>query len=322
MKPRRPRYSLDLLKTFEAAARHMNFTHAARELYLTPSAISRSIKTLEQQFDRSLFIRVDRGLALTDAGQELRQAVSGALGSLDKATGRLSGNGARPDLTITANVATASLWLVPRLPRFAQANPGIDFRVVATNKLVNLEREQVDVAIRHFPPEARPADLEPLMVERVFPVCAPSLVRRRPLTGPKSLARHVLIQFETYTSVGPWLDWDRWLEAKGLAGLEPAGVMRFSHYDHVVQLALRGAGIALGRHPLIAEHLRNGELVAPLGTNSVVSGSLHAIPAKRSGQGPAVRSFIAWLREEAGRDRAVASTRNPGPRTPRARGGR
>ncbi len=299
---RGPRLSLDLLKGFEAAARHMSFTRAARELFVTQSAISRGIKTLEQQLDRPLFIRIDRGLALTDAGRALHHAVTEALRTIDKATLSLTDAGVRQGLTVTTNAATASLWLVPRLSRFIRLNPGVDIRILATNKLVNLEREQVDVAVRHFPPESRPAGSTPLLVEKVFPVCAPTLLRRRRMRSPSQLAQYVLLQFETYTSVGPWTDWTRWLDAMNLRGLVPSGVIRFSHYDHVVQAALHGSGIALGRYPLIANYLHDGTLVAPFGTAGIVAGYLHAMVARGREDIGVVKAFLAWLDFEARRD--------------------
>lgn len=302
IRPRRPRLSLDLLRAFESAARHMNFTHAARELFVTQSAISRAVKTLEHQLDRALFRRAKRGLALTDAGRALHQAVGQALATIAKATGRLDETGIRQILTVTTNVATASLWLVPRLPRFARAHPGTDIRVLATNTIVNLEREQIDIALRHFPPESRPANVAPCIEERVFPVCAPSLARRRRLKSPAQLSEHVLLRFETYTSLGPWIDWTLWLESCGLSGLAPAGVMHFSHYDHVIQAAMDGCGVALGRYPLLADHLRNGRLVAPFGTRGIPSGSLHLITARQSRELGTVRSFAAWIELEARRD--------------------
>jgi LysR family glycine cleavage system transcriptional activator len=299
---RKPRISLDLLRSFEAAARHMNFTRAASELFLTQSAVSRGIKTLEQQLDRTLFIRADRGLALTDAGRALQQAVGEALRGIDRATGSLGEPGM--GLTVTMNVATAALWLAPRLGRFVREHPGIDLRVFASDGIVNLERAQVDVALRHFPPEARPANVPALMQERVFPVCAPALARGKSLARPEQLARHVLLQFETYTALGPWLDWTRWLEAHGLEALLPAGVVRFSHYDQAVQAAVAGNGVALGRHPLVADHLRDGRLVAPLGTTGVPAGSLHVFLSKHT-NGAAAKSFAAWLDAEVARDAAA-----------------
>src|SRR5512139_1216140 len=136
-----PRLSLDLLRGFRAAARHLSFTRAAQELFVTQPAVSREIRTLEAQLGRPLFRRVNRALQLTPAGQELYAAVDEALALIEAATARVVGVG--QSLSVTTTVALASTWLVPRLPRFAQLHPEIDMRFVASNDAVDLEREHV-----------------------------------------------------------------------------------------------------------------------------------------------------------------------------------
>jgi LysR family transcriptional regulator, glycine cleavage system transcriptional activator len=151
-KRHRPRLSLDLLKGFEAAARHLSFTRAAEELFLTQSAISREIKTLEEQLGRPLFDRVSRGLRLTDAGRALFRAVGRALSLIDDATDHLSASRAGETLTVTTSVPLASMWLVPKLPHFFRRHPGIDVRSVAADQRLDIERERLDIAIRWAPP--------------------------------------------------------------------------------------------------------------------------------------------------------------------------
>ncbi|MGQ0543791.1 MAG: LysR substrate-binding domain-containing protein [Betaproteobacteria bacterium] len=310
-KRRRPRLSLELLKGFQASARCLNFTRAAQDLFVTQSAISRGVKALEQQLGRQLFHRVARGLTLTDAGQALYRAVDEAFNLIDSATDQIAGAAGRQNLTITTNVASASLWLVPRLTRFSRLCPDINVRIVATNKVVNLDREHIDIAIRHFPPEAELSVGKLLVMEKVFPVCAPRLARgrTRPLRSPEDLARHVLLQFETYTLNGPWLDWARWLDAMKLGNLTPAGPLRFSHYDQVIQAAVDGGGIALGRYPLVASLLREGRLVALFDEREVISGGLFVVAAARSAERDAVNAFVAWLRDEVQRDEGLVGGR-------------
>jgi LysR family transcriptional regulator, glycine cleavage system transcriptional activator len=151
-KRRHPRLSLDLLKGFEAAARHLSFTRAAQELCLTQSAVSREIKTLEEQLGQRLFKRIHRGLRLTDAGQVLYGAVREALTLIEDATHRLSTSGGGERLTITTSVPLASMWLVPKLRRFVLLNPEVDVRSVAADQRLDLERERLDIAIRWAPP--------------------------------------------------------------------------------------------------------------------------------------------------------------------------
>lgn len=301
---RRPRFSLDLLKGFEAAARHASFTRAAEELYVTQSAVSRAIKTLEEQLGQPLFRRVNRGLDLTDAGRTLHRAVSEALRRIEDAVDGL-GRDSAPELTVTTNVPFASLWLAPRLPHFARLHPEVDLRIAASNKVVNLEREHVDLAIRWMPPGSAPERGVQIATEHVFPVCAPALLGdpERPLATPADLAHHVLLQFEPDRMSAPWLDWVEWLEDRKIALAASAGTVRFSHYDQVIQAAIDGSGVALGRVPLVTRHLKSGLLVAPFSRDAVATGgSFFVVPAAEADERQVVKDFVAWITDELRRE--------------------
>jgi LysR family transcriptional regulator, glycine cleavage system transcriptional activator len=311
-KRRRARLSLDLLKGFEAAARHLSFTHAARELSLTQSAVSREIKTLEEQVGQPLFNRVNRGLRLTDAGQMLYRAVGEALTLIDEATDRLATSRGAETLTVTTSVPLASMWLVPKLRRFVRLRPEVDVRSVAADQRLDLKRERLDIAIRWGPPESSVPGGEPLFDMEIFPVCSPTLARdrARPLRNPADLANHVLLDLETVTTRGPWSDWGPWLEAMKLGELKPAGTLRFSHYDQVVQAAIDGSGVAIGRNPHNARHLREGLLVAPFGNEAMLSwGTYFVLIAPRSAERPVVKEFVAWLRDEIRQDAGAEAER-------------
>lgn len=138
-----------------------------------------------------------------------------------------------------------------------------------------------------------------------FPVCAPALARdtARPLRAPADLARHVLLDLETTTGQGQWSDWAPWLQAMNLAHLQPAGALRFSHYDQVVHAAVEGSGVAIGRRPHNARQLREGTLVAPLGPEATLDwGSYYALAAPRAANRPVVQEFLDWLRHEVRED--------------------
>jgi DNA-binding transcriptional LysR family regulator len=304
-KRRRQRLSLDLLKGFEAAARHLSFTRAADELALTQSAVSREIKLLEEQLGQALFVRVHRGLRLTDAGVQLQRAVTGAFEMIDAATDRLTA-GRRPEtLTVTTSAPLASLWLVPRLTAFFRLRPDVEVRCIAADHSLDLERERLDLAIRWAPPGGTVPGGEKLFDVQCFPVCAPGLARdaARPLRTPADLARHVLLDLEISTGQGPWSDWAPWLQAMNLAHLQPAGALRFSHYDQVVHAAVEGSGVAIGRHPHNARQLREGTLVAPLGPEATLDrGSYYALAAARAANRPVVQEFLDWLRHEVRED--------------------
>lgn len=319
---RHVRLSLDLLRGFRAAALHLSFTRAARELSVTQSAISREVRTLEEQIGQPLFHRVNRALQLTQAGEELFRAADEALALVDSAAERLAGAGR--SLGVTTTTALASLWLVPRLPRFARTHTGIDVRIAASNEILDLEREQLDIAIRFLLPGGDIAGGEHLVDYRTFPVCAPALARSRtrPLRTPADLAQHVLLDFETVLYGRPWYDWERWFGAVKLRRMRTSGLMRFSHYDQVVQAALEGGGVAIGKTPHLTQHLREGRLVAPFGRPWVAElGSFCLVFARRAAGRSDVADFVAWLRAEVQEDerlsRLAGAERR---RTPRAAG--
>lgn len=306
-KRRRPRLSLDLLKGFEAAARHLSFTQAAQELSLTQSAVSREIKTLEDQLGQPLFTRINRGLRLTDAGQLLYRAVGAALTLIDEATDRLVASEGAERLTVTTSVPLASMWLVPKLWRFVRLHPEVDVRSVAAEQNLDLERERLDIAIRWAPPGSNVPGGEPLFDMEMFPVCSPELARDqvRPLKRSADLKNHVLLDLEIITSRGPWSDWGPWLDAMRLGDLKPTNTLRFSHFDQVIQAAIDGSGVAMGRNPHNARHLREGLLVAPLGREAILKwGTYFVLIHPRSAKRPVVKEFVAWVRDEIRQDAA------------------
>jgi len=301
----RPRISLDLLRGFRVAARHLSFTRAAHELSLTQPAISREIKTLEDQLGQPLFRRANRTLQLTRAGQKLYEATEQALALLDEALDRFGS--VSETLAVTTTTSLASLWLAPRLAHFTQLHPGFDVRIAAVNDMVNinLEREHLDVAIRFVPPGWDIPGGEQLIKYEIFPVCSPRLAhnRTRPLRTPADLAKHVLLDFERVAFGRPWSDWEHWFEGTNLPRIKPSGTLHFSHYDQVIQAALAGSGVAIGKRPHLTRQLKDGTLCAPLGPGWVASpGSFYLVVAPRAAERQPVAAFVAWLREQMHED--------------------
>jgi LysR family transcriptional regulator, glycine cleavage system transcriptional activator len=296
---RTPRLSLDLLRGFRSAARHLSFTRAAQELFVTQSAISREIAKLEEQLRQPLFRRVNRTLQLTQAGQELYRAVDEALALIDSATQRLVGSSST--LAVTIPVPLASLWLGPRLQSFTQAHPEVDMRVSASNDTLDLPREQIDIAIRYVANGSVAPSHDKLFDLETVPVCSPVLARdgTRPIRTPADLSQHVLLDFETARNGRAWFDWQLWFDAMNIRGVKAAGSLRFSHYDQVVQAAVEGSGVAIGKRPHLARHLRDGTLVAPLGDRSIATlGSFYVVVSERVERDIA-DAFVAWLHNEA-----------------------
>jgi DNA-binding transcriptional LysR family regulator len=296
--------SLDLIRGFEAAARQMSFTRAAAELHVTQSAVSRQIKTLEEHLDARLFTRSNRALKLTAEGEALFVTAQSVMRQLEEATARLAARGDDRLLTVTTTVSFAALWLVPRLARFRKIGPGIDVRLAATNDMSNLERDRIDVAIRFMEPRAAPAGAIPLTGEEVFPVCSPNLLieRARPLKKPADLARHVILHYDDPAGQWPWLSWSQWLDAFHLRELKPAGIAHYSHYDQLIQAAIEGEGVALGRTPLIKRFLKSGALVAPFQDRIAATREYFIIVAPHAAARTQVQRFVTWLQQEIRRE--------------------
>lgn len=312
MQNRRRDLPLELLRGFEAAARHLSFTKAAEELFLTQSAVSRQVQGLEEALGVPLFQRRHRALLLTDEGQVLQQLVARQLHELREAVERIA---RRPGgmITVTTMVTFASLWLVPRLARFRQVHPEIDVRIAANNEVLDLERDRIDVAIRYVAPDRVPAGATQLFDEEVVPVCAPVLTkdRARPLREPADLAHHVLLHDDAQGSrfpALPYLQWDVWLQAMGLPDLQPAGGLHFSHYDQLIQAAANGEGVALGRLPLLSKQIRDGRLVMPFekarGRGTVSTRGYFMLATPAAAGRPEVKHFMDWLLAEARQDAA------------------
>src|SRR3954467_13379339 len=291
--------SLDLLAGFEAAARHLSFTKAGEELYITQSAVSRQIKELEDQLGVELFHRRHRALALTEAGQQFYAAAAQVLTTMRTATSRLqSQNGKRP-LAVTTTASFAALWLIPRLDGFRRTHPEVDVRITADTRVQDLERDGLDLAIRHGPASLAGPNAIRLFGEKVFPVCSPRLLKKLPLREPADLKNHTLLQYDDPDARHPWLHWKTWLEVAGIAGLKPAGTLTFSGYEQIIPAPLAGHGVALGRTPLVKDLLVSKELVAPFKSSADPARAYFAIVSRNAEGRREVADFVAWLREES-----------------------
>jgi LysR family glycine cleavage system transcriptional activator len=290
---------LGFIQGFEAAARNLSFTKAAEELFITQSAVSRQVKALEDHLGVTLFERRQRALALTESGHALYRVATDVLERLQAATDQLRASGHSRQLSLTTTTGFASLWLIPRLQRFTRLNPDVDVRISATTTVINLERSLVDLAIRYCRPEDVPERAIRLFGEEVVVVCSRSLLRdrSRPLKRPHDLKHHVLLHFD-YAGA-QFIDWGTWLTSLGIADLKPAGALHFSQYEQIIQAAISGQGVALGRQPLVNDLIQSGALVAPFRKAVVGSRAYFIIQSEHGAAKPHVRQFAAWLMEEA-----------------------
>ncbi|CUI05199.1 LysR substrate-binding domain-containing protein [Massilia antarctica] len=249
---------MEPLRGFVAVGRRMSITLAAADLCLTQSALSRQIQALEQRLGVRLFVRTHRAIAFTPAGARLFQGANGALQQLQDACAAIKPPAYNDQVALSASIGVTGLWLLPRLGSFQQQHPGIDLRVAANNRLQDLEREGLDLAIRYAPLAAAAPNATLLFRETIAPVAHPSLGIAR-LDGPADLAGHTLLEFDHPGQ--PWLHWESWLQAAGPSLAGAKSILRFNQYDQVIQSALAGHGIALGRLQLIEPMLRAGRLV-------------------------------------------------------------
>jgi DNA-binding transcriptional LysR family regulator len=295
--------ALDLLVGFEAAARHLSFTKAGEELFLTQSAVSRQIKELEEQLGVGLFQRRHRSLALTGAGKSFYASAAQVLTTMRAATDQLRAQAGKKGLSVTTTNSFAALWLIPRLAGFTRTHPGIDVRIMADTRVQDLDRDGLDLAIRHGPASLAGSNAVRLMGERVFPVCSPRLLKdkSRPLREPQDLRHHCLLQYDDPEGRHPWLHWKTWLEVERIADLRPAGTLSFSGYEQIIPAAIAGHGVALGRSPLVKNLLASGELVAPFKSSADPARAYFAVVSKSAGGRPEVSEFVDWLKQEAGK---------------------
>lgn len=308
--------SLDLLRGFEAAARLLSFTAAAGELFVTQSAVSRQVQQLEEQLGVKLFERRTRALALTDAGQQYFREVSSALGRLREATAAVRAN-PTPVVRVTTTGTFASLWLVPRLAAFQEKHPDVSVHVVADSRVRDLERQSLDAAIRYCPEALAGAGAERLFGERVAPVASPAFLRKNPVRSLDDLMRLPLLELDDPSGIGVWLSWKVWCEAMKRPIPRRNG-LSFSHYDQVVQAAIAGQGVALGRFPLVDEFLADRRLSFALTGREFATPLERAywlIVAPSASRRPEVKSFATWVRAEAQRaSKAVDRARSGGVR--------
>ena len=289
--------SLDLLRGFVAVGRRMSITLAAEDLYLTQSAVSRQIRTLEDMLGVKLLTRGHRSIGFTPEGDRLFRSANSAVQQLQDALGAICVRGVRQPVTITCTIGIAGLWLLPRLRAFQREHPDIDVRISAVDRVEDLRGEGIDLAIRYCMQETAPEGAERLFGEMVAPVAHPTLGITS-LDSPDILPRHFLLEFDGLNF--PWLQWQEWLTSQGWGTVKPKGTLRFNQYDQVIAAAIAGHGIALGRLQLLGPMLSDGRLAVLPGpraspTTSYAYWLIKARPAPR----PDVLATARWIKAQA-----------------------
>lgn len=299
------------LRAFEAVARRLSFRAAAEELFLTQSAISRQIRSLEDELGFSLFLRGTRHVELTGDGAALQATAIAVLERLDQTVRQLRQARGRRVVNVTTFASFASLWLIPRLEAFQREHPDIDIRVSANDQVIELDDSEFDIALRYTAPANMPAGAERLFGETLTPVVSRWLAaqadqgERPPLRRPADLAEFTLAEEDDVRPAAEFLGWRRWLREHGAADLQPRRWMYLNFTYQQVQAALGGQAVALARLALVSEPLQRGDLVEPFGPAGRMSSPIAywLLLSRHSRNRPEVALFNDWLLAQAAQSR-------------------
>jgi LysR family glycine cleavage system transcriptional activator len=305
---------LNALRAFEAAARHLSFKNAALELSVTPTAVSHQIKLLEQSLGLPLFDRLTRALALTPQGEAMLPKVREGLECFAAAVESAHEGVDQGRLILVLPPSFATRWLVPRLRRFALAQPSLSLQVIrslgtidgpqataaAALEPVDLRQEDALVAIR-FGSGAYPG----YHVDRMFgsdyiAVCSPKLLEADPpLRVPADMRHQVLLHDDAAARERSGPGWEDWFRLAGVTGVDSKAGPHFGDSGMVYVAALDGLGVALASRPLVANAIAQGRLVAPFDIAVGQNYAYYLVIAESIVKRPAVQAFRQWLLEEA-----------------------
>ena len=287
---------MSTLRSFEAAARHLSFTKAAVELFVTHGAVSRAIRTLEDHLQVKLFQRNIRAVVLTQAGSNYYVVVHDLLDRLSAATVTLMDQQTSGVVNVSTIDSFAAKWLVPRLFRFSQKHTDIDVRLSSSAQLADFTSDGIDLVIRYGRGNYPGLLSELLLKEELTPVCSPSLMSgQHPPATLADLKHHTLIHDEFP------IDWVSWLKFAGAPDIDARRGIRFQSSVHAVQAAVQGDGIVLGRSALVADDLKAGRLVQPFNVAQPIDLAYYVVYPAASIMRPKVKAFRDWLLEEVAR---------------------
>ena len=299
---------LTAMRTFEVAARYLSFTKAAEELFVTQAAVSHQIKALELDLGVPLFRRMNRALALTDEGQALLPYVREAFDQLTAGVQHLEQLCCAGSLMVSTTPSFAGHWLVSRLGRLQMQHPDIDLRLSATERQVDLLREGVDCAVRHGMGDWPGVRVDRLFQAAIVPVCSPSLLSGSvPLREPADLVHHTILHAMDGAD-----EWQVWLRAAGVEGLEIDKGLRFDTGELALKAAVSGLGVAIGRLPLINDELAAGRLVEPFALEIDEQWAYYFIAPEATADQPKIEAFRMWILAEVERSQQPGSRAIPG----------
>ncbi len=284
---------LNAVRAFEAAARHVSFTKAAKELFVTHGAVSKQVATLETWLGTSLFNRSQSQLSLTDAGRTFLAAVTPALDRIAVTSMQLLEQTEPTALRISAPPTFTMRWLIPRISAFQRRRGGVEVKLTTSTATVNFEDRIYDVAIRGAH-QALPGMLSvPFMTETIVPICHPDLLEQGRLAEPYLLKDHTLISYDTEP-----MSWAEWLPKAGQADLRISHNLQFEQMYFALQAAAEGLGVVLVPLFLVADDIIAGRLCAPFGLLGARQRRYYANAPLSARGSLVIEGFCEWLFEE------------------------
>ena len=309
---------LNALRAFEAAARHLSFKVAARELHVTAGAVSHQVKQLEDFLGVALFRRLTRALELTPEAHVLLPKVQEGLAAIMEAVELVRAREEAPALTVIAPPNFAARWLVPRLARFTQAHPAVELHVASRPAMIDGRgdsevmpvpdaRDDTPMAMVRFGDGHYPgAHVDEVFSAVYVPICSPALLEGdHPLRKPEDLRFHTLLHDDTVTEEGARPSWSDWLRAVGVAGMDASKGPHFSDASLSFEAALEGMGVALAMKPLVRPEIEAGRLVVPFDITAPASYAYYLVTPEGSETVGTVAGFRKWLLEESAPERST-----------------
>ena len=284
---------LNALRAFEAGARHLSFTKAAEELYVTQAAVSHQVKLLEQDLGVVLFRRMTRKLALTAEGRNLQEVAGAALDAIAETAEALRAGAAGGALTLSLTPSFGTQWLSQRIGRFWTAHPEIDLRLRHSIHLVDFARDDVDAAVRWGNGVWPGVEAVYLMRAGIVPVCSPALCEGPPaLNVPDDLRHHTLLHERDYT------EWAQWLAVAGAHRVEARRGPIIDDSTVVLRAAMDGQGVALVSESIVRSDLDAGRLVKPFDIDLDTDNAYYLVAPPRAFERPNVQAFRDFLLAE------------------------
>jgi len=293
---------LKSLVAFEASARYLSFTRAAKDLGISREAVSRQIRVLEEYLGVKLFDRLHRAVALTPSGKKFQTVVKDSLENVANATDLIRRPRQAFKINVSSTIAIASFWLTPRLARFRSMHPNVGIHVAISDTPKDMMVDGIDVGFRYGDGNWEGLTALRLFGISSFPVCSPEYLNgAAPINEPADLLQHNLVNLDGEAHASE--DWWWWLNGQGVDVPKSVKMLGFDSYDNVIQVALDGQGVALGFSGLATDLITQGRLLRPMQAELTKGLAIYLVIPSGANPAPRVQDFIDWVLDEAAKEK-------------------